>query len=72
MDEVSIGNLFARLRERSIKKKISFYDVFRTVDSQNNGFITREEWMNNLDKVMQYTEIEKENMFNCMNKLKNI
>jgi Ca2+-binding EF-hand superfamily protein len=72
MDDVSVNNLFTRLRERSIKKNISFFDVFRTIDTHNNGFITREDWTNNLNKILQITEVEKENMFNFMDRVKNL
>ncbi len=72
MDDVSVNNLFTRLRERSIKKKISFSDVFKTIDAHNNGFITREDWSNNLNKILQLTEVEKESMFNFMDRVKNL
>ena len=57
-----------KLRERSIKKKISFYDIFRKLDKINSGFITREGWHSNIDQIISFNEDEKENLFNFMDK----
>jgi len=38
-----------KLREKSIRKKISYYDLFKKLDKVGSGFITREGWMANID-----------------------
>lgn len=59
LDSVAIDNLIIRLREKSIKKKISFYDIFRKIDKDGSGFITKESWMKNIDEIIVYTTDEK-------------
>ena len=39
---LNMEDLLIKLRERSIKKKISFYDLFQKLDENQDGFITRE------------------------------
>jgi hypothetical protein len=44
-----------KLREKSIKKKISFYDLFKKIDKVGSGFLTRESWIKNLDEIISFT-----------------
>lgn len=41
-----------KLKEKSIKKKISFYDVFNKLDSNKDGFISFDEWNKNLEFIL--------------------
>jgi len=59
------------MRERRIKKKISVYDLFRKLDKVGSGFITHEGWHNNLNDFIVFTEDEKENLFNYLDRNKN-
>lgn len=38
--KVDLENLIIKIREKSIKKKISFFDLFKKIDSNKDGFIT--------------------------------
>ena len=49
LSSVQIEQLLIRLREKSIKKKISFYDLFRKLDKVGSGFITYEGWLKNIN-----------------------
>lgn len=42
MDKCDIDDLLVKLREKSIKKKISYFDLFRKIDKAGKGFITKE------------------------------
>ena len=59
------------MREKSIKKKISFYDFFNKLDSNKDGFITFDEWNKNLDQILPLEEEEREVLFNYLDKSKN-
>lgn len=54
LSNVEIENLLIRLRERSIKKKISYYDIFRILDKMNSGFITKDSWYSNIDQIISF------------------
>ena len=60
---VAVEELLIRLREKAVRKKISYFDLFRRLDKVNSGFITREGWSKNVDEVLQYTAEEKESIF---------
>lgn len=55
-----------RLREKSIKRKISYYDLFRKVEKAGSGFITRESWLGGIGEVLTMGEDEKESLFSFM------
>lgn len=60
-----------KMREKSIKKKISFYDFFSKIDTNKDGFITLDEWNKNLDQVLPLSAEEKELLFNYIDKSQN-
>lgn len=45
-----------KLREKSIKKKISYYDLFKKLDKVGSGFITHEGWLSNIDEIISFTK----------------
>lgn len=34
---------------------MSFYDFFRVLDINNDGFVTIDEWQTNLDNIIKYS-----------------
>jgi Ca2+-binding EF-hand superfamily protein len=66
-----IEELLNKLREKRIKKKISVYDLFRKLDKVGSGFITHESWLKNISDIITFTEDEKENVFNYMDRNRN-
>ena len=71
MTNSEIEELLNKLREKRIKKKISVYDLFRKLDKVGSGFITHESWLKNIGDIITFTEDEKENVFNYMDRNKN-
>lgn len=65
---MEIEELLIKLREKSIKKKISYYDLFRKLDKVGSGFITHEGWLKHLDEIISFTSEQKENLFLYMDK----
>lgn len=62
--------LVIKLREKAIKKKISFYDVFNKLDSNKDGFITADEWGKNIDTLLPLDSEDKELLFEYMDSSK--
>ena len=58
-NKIYLEELLNKMREKSIKKKISFYDFFNKLDSKKDGFITLDEWNTNLDQILPLSEEEK-------------
>lgn len=65
---VEVEELLIRLREKAVRKKISYFDLFRRLDKVSSGFITRDGWTKNIDEVLQYTAEEKESIFAYLDK----
>ena len=61
--QVDVETLLLKLREKSIKKKISFYDLFRRLDKSGSGYINFEGWMKHLDSIISFNPEEKEGLF---------
>ena len=53
--KIDLESLIIKIREKSIKKKISFFDLFRKLDKNNDGFISFDEWMQNIGQIVQMT-----------------
>ena len=58
------------LRQTLFLKKISFFEFFKILDSNNDGFITIEEFSSGLDKVIKFSQMIKEGFFSFMDKQK--
>ena len=69
-NKVYLEELLNKMREKSIKKKISFYDFFSKLDSKKDGFITLDEWNKNLDQILPLSEEEREVLFDYLDKSK--
>ena len=50
--KVDLDNLIIKIRENSIKKKVSFYDIFNKLDTNRDGFITLDEWMDTIGQII--------------------
>lgn len=49
---------------------MSFYDFFRVLDINSDGFVTIDEWQTNLDNIIKYSQHIKDGMFAYMDKNK--
>ena len=58
------------MREKSVRKKISFFDFFKKLDSNKDGFITLDEWNKNFDQILPLPEDEREVLFDYIDKSK--
>ena len=47
---------------------MSFYDFFKLLDSNQDGFITINEWQTNLDKLKKLNQKLKNGLFAYMDK----
>lgn len=44
--------------------------MFRKLDRVGSGFISREGWFKNINEILPFSEDEKQNLFNFMDKTK--
>ena len=49
---------------------MSFYDLFKALDSNSDGFITIDEWQKNLDPIYKFSQNIKDGLFAYMDKNK--
>jgi hypothetical protein len=59
LSPVEVEKLLIRLREKRIKKKISYYDLFRKLDRVGSGFITHEGWLKHINEIVPFSNDEK-------------
>lgn len=64
--KVNLEELVIKLKEKSIKKKISFYDVFNKLDSNKDGFISFDEWNKNLEFILPLDPEDRQLLFQYM------
>jgi EF-hand domain len=70
LDEAKADIVIRDLRQTLFLKKISFFEFFKILDSNNDGFITIEEFCSGLDKVIKFSQMIKEGFFSFMDKQK--
>lgn len=70
LDEGKADIVIRDLRQALFFKKISFFDFFKILDANKDGFITIEEFCNGMDKVIKFSQPIKEGFFSFMDKQK--
>lgn len=62
-----LEQLVRDIKEQTYKKRMSFHNLFKLLDANQDGFISRDEW-GNIDKVLQLEPHVKEALFNHMDR----
>lgn len=70
LDESKADIVIRDLRQALFFKKISFFEFFKILDSNKDGFITIEEFCSGMDKVIKFSQPIKEGFFSYMDKQK--
>lgn len=70
LDEAKADIVIRDLRQALFLKKVSFFEFFKILDSNKDGFITIEEFCLGLDKVIKFSQMIKEGFFSFMDKQK--
>ena len=68
LDEGKADIVIRDLRQALFFKKISFFDFFKILDNNKDGFITIEEFCLGMDKVIKFSQPIKEGFFSYMDK----
>ena len=70
LDESKADIVIRDLRQALFFKKISFFDFFKILDFNKDGFITIEEFCQGMEKVIKFSQPIKEGFFSYMDKQK--
>lgn len=70
LDEAKADIVIRDLRQALFFKKISFFEFFKILDMNKDGFITIEEFCQGMDKVIKFSQPIKEGFFSYMDKQK--
>jgi len=70
LDEAKADIVIRDLRQALFFKNFSFFDFFKILDNNKDGFITIEEFCQGMDKVIKFSQPIKEGFFSYMDKQK--
>jgi len=62
--------ILSDLKRNALLRRISFYDIFKTLDSNNDGFVNFSEFEENINSFIQLSSHAKEGLFAFLDHLK--
>ena len=70
LSEEDVNNLLRELRREMMMKRVSNYELFQRMDTNHDGFISIDEFCNELDKILPIPQEIKEGFFAYIDKNK--